>query len=183
MKKLKWQCLIVVIKHYFMSFILIMSTNNRQEWMMKAKLSLRVSSRERLKLDHFKFMVKFKFIFETLHLKSFLKSSMLGWVSFHTIQQNCSWIPVTKPSVNLWSWECLRGCCVTFSGDTGNPLHCPECRAASVRTASAKQGLTSQSQTKKIHSCTLIYSRARHSFAGFICVAAFLPQSEEKLSF
>lgn len=167
-----------------MSFILIMSTDNWQEWMMKAKHSLRVSSRERLKLNHLKFMVTSpKCSFETLHPKSFLKSSTLGGVSFHATQQKCSWIPVTKPSVNLWSWECLRGCCVTFSADMGNPLPCPECRAASVRTASAKQELTSQSQTKKIHSCALIYSRAGHSFAGFICVAAFLLQSEEKLSF
>lgn len=158
-----------------MSLILIMDTNNWQEWMIKAKFSLRVSSRERLKLNHLKFMVTSpKCLFKTLHLKCFLKSSTLGWVSFHAIQQKCSWIPVTKPWVNLWSWEGLRGCCEHFlmTWQTLSPAQNAE-----------QQGLTSQSQTKKIHSCTLIYSRAGHSFAGFICVAAFLLQLEEKLSF
>lgn len=124
-----------------MSLILIMSTNNWQEWMIKAKFSLRVSSRERLKLNHLKFMVTSpKCLFKTLHLKCFLKSSMLGWVSFHAIQQKCSWIPVTKPWVNLWSWECLRGCCEHFlvTWQTLSPAQNAE-----------QQGLTSQSHTKK----------------------------------
>lgn len=170
MEKIKWQCLIVVIRHYLMSFILIMRTNNWQESMMKAKLSLRVSSRERLKLNHFKFMVTSpKCMFKTLHLKSFLRSSTLGWVSIHAIQQSCSWIPATKPSVNLWSWECLRGCSVTFCGDMDNPLHCPEWRATSARTASAKQGLPSQSQTKNPLLYTNIFQGKTQLFWIYMC--------------